>query len=216
MDPHAPHQKARQVPRPLHRTRSDEPPPFLIRALLVLTCTGVSFGHGSNDGQKGMGLIMLILIGTVPTAYALNHAIGPDQVINFVAVSDQVTGILTSHADQNAVIGDPRADVTEYVKTKTSPPTPRSPPLPRRRNQPRSRPLQGTQGRPRRRTAKTSATTCTSPAPPLSTMHKKHAPAFNSQEDMVLADYQKKLDLATKFIPLWVKVAVALALAWAP
>ncbi len=43
--------------------------------LLVLTCTGVSFFHGSNDGQKGMGLIMLILIGTVPTAYALNHAV---------------------------------------------------------------------------------------------------------------------------------------------
>ena len=38
-----------------------EPPPFWIRALLVLTCTGVSFAHGSNDGQKGMGLIMLIL-----------------------------------------------------------------------------------------------------------------------------------------------------------
>src|ERR1035438_2898390 len=34
-----------------------EPPPFWIRALLVLTCTGVSFAHGSNDGQKGMGLI---------------------------------------------------------------------------------------------------------------------------------------------------------------
>ena len=38
------------------------PPPMPIRALLVLTCTGVSFFHGSNDGQKGMGLIMLILM----------------------------------------------------------------------------------------------------------------------------------------------------------
>ena len=45
-----------------------EPPPFWIRGLLVFTCTGVSFFHGSNDGQKGMGLIMLILVGTVPTA----------------------------------------------------------------------------------------------------------------------------------------------------
>jgi len=53
----------------------DAPPPLWIRSLLVLTCTGVSFAHGSNDGQKGMGLIMLILIGTVPTAYALNHAV---------------------------------------------------------------------------------------------------------------------------------------------
>jgi PiT family inorganic phosphate transporter len=55
------------------------PPPFWIRGLLMLTCTGVSFFHGSNDGQKGMGLIMLILIGTVPTTYALNHAITPRQ-----------------------------------------------------------------------------------------------------------------------------------------
>src|SRR5215472_6732806 len=53
----------------------DKAPPLWIRGLLVLTCTGVSFAHGSNDGQKGMGLIMLILIGAVPTAYALNHAL---------------------------------------------------------------------------------------------------------------------------------------------
>lgn len=82
--------------------KGEEPPPFLIRALLVLTCTGVSFGHGSNDGQKGMGLIMLILIGTVPTAYALNHAIGTQDVIGFVAVSDQVAGVLTNHVDKDA------------------------------------------------------------------------------------------------------------------
>src|SRR5580698_7171737 len=49
--------------------KGDEPPPWWIRGILILTCTGVSFAHGSNDGQKGMGLIMLILIGTVPTAY---------------------------------------------------------------------------------------------------------------------------------------------------
>jgi PiT family inorganic phosphate transporter len=46
----------------------------------------------------------------------------------------------------------------------------------------------------------------------LNTMHKKHNPAFTSQEDAVLTNYQKKLDVATKFIPLWVKIAVALAL----
>src|ERR1700679_348866 len=60
------------------------PPPWPIRALLVLTCTGVSFFHGSNDGQKGMGLIMLILIGTVPTAYALNHAVTGADVQKFI------------------------------------------------------------------------------------------------------------------------------------
>ena len=69
-----------------------EPPPFWIRGLLILTCTGVSFAHGSNDGQKGMGLIMLILIGTVPTAYAVNHAVTTAQTADFVAVSAQKIG----------------------------------------------------------------------------------------------------------------------------
>src|SRR3984885_688633 len=50
----------------------DKAPPLWIRGLLVLTCTGVSFGHGSNDGQKGMGLIMLILVGIIPTTYAVD------------------------------------------------------------------------------------------------------------------------------------------------
>ena len=43
-----------------------QPPPFWIRGLLLLTCTGVSFAHGSNDGQKGMGLMMLILDSGMP------------------------------------------------------------------------------------------------------------------------------------------------------
>ncbi len=69
--------------------KGNEPPPWPIRALMVGTCTGVSFFHGSNDGQKGMGLIMLILIGTVPTAYALNHAVSPAEVQSFIAASEQ-------------------------------------------------------------------------------------------------------------------------------
>src|SRR6202012_451979 len=59
------------------------PPPFWIRCLLIFTCGGVSFAHGSNDGQKGMGLIMLILIGTIPTAYALNRAVPAPYVATF-------------------------------------------------------------------------------------------------------------------------------------
>jgi PiT family inorganic phosphate transporter len=50
----------------------DTPPPWWIRGTLMLTCTGVSFAHGSNDGQKGMGLLLLILIGILPGEYALN------------------------------------------------------------------------------------------------------------------------------------------------
>jgi len=63
------------------------PPPLWIRGLLVLTCTGVSFAHGSNDGQKGMGLIMLILIGVVPATYALNLATSPERMQLIVTAS---------------------------------------------------------------------------------------------------------------------------------
>src|SRR3984893_3685908 len=58
-------------------------PPWWIRGLLIFTSAGVSFAHGSNDGQQGMGLIMLILIGTVPTAYALNQRTTESQVAVF-------------------------------------------------------------------------------------------------------------------------------------
>ena len=73
-----------QSRRSIEAPKGSQPPPLWIRGLLILTCTGVSFAHGSNDGQKGMGLIMLILIGTVPTAYALNHSVGKNQVEVFV------------------------------------------------------------------------------------------------------------------------------------
>src|SRR6202041_1704851 len=96
----------------------DAPPPFWIRVLLLITCTGVSFFHGSNDGQKGMGLIMLILIGTVPTAYAVNHAVNSQQTQDFVAVSTQTAGVLDHYVSPSAVISDPRQEVTDYIRTK--------------------------------------------------------------------------------------------------
>jgi len=64
--------------------KDDRPPPWWIRAVLIGTCTGVSFAHGSNDGQKGMGLIMLVLIGIVPAAYALDMQSSSDELAKTV------------------------------------------------------------------------------------------------------------------------------------
>ncbi|MEJ7646867.1 MAG: inorganic phosphate transporter [Chryseolinea sp.] len=60
--------------------KKDKPPPTWIRAILILTCTLVSFFHGSNDGQKGVGLVMLILIGIVPAYFALNENFSPTRI----------------------------------------------------------------------------------------------------------------------------------------
>ncbi|HEY3899770.1 MAG TPA: inorganic phosphate transporter [Chthoniobacter sp.] len=60
--------------------KKDAPPPLWIRAILIGTCTGVSYAHGSNDGQKGMGLIVLILVGILPGMYALKMNQTPEQI----------------------------------------------------------------------------------------------------------------------------------------
>ena len=96
--------------------KTNAPPTLWIRGLLVLTCTLVSFFHGSNDGQKGMGLIMLILIGVVPTAYALNRApprrATPTQ---FIAAAHAASKVVEAHGAGYNVIGDPRPAVTDYI-----------------------------------------------------------------------------------------------------
>ncbi len=77
----------------------DKPPPLGIRAVLVGTCTAVSFAHGSNDGQKGMGLIMLILIGVAPTAYALNRTMPDSSTPIFLAASHEAQKVFTVKAN---------------------------------------------------------------------------------------------------------------------
>src|SRR5262245_11439677 len=93
------------------------PPPLWIRAILVLTCTGVSFAHGSNDGQKGMGLIMLILIGCVPTAYALNRAMPDTRVEQFHTTGTAAQTVLQKLAPGQAP-ADSRAAVADFIRTK--------------------------------------------------------------------------------------------------
>jgi PiT family inorganic phosphate transporter len=199
-------------PRLYDAPKTDEPPPFWIRCLLVGTCTGVSFAHGSNDGQKGMGLIMLILIGTVPTAYALNHAVGYSQVQDFVAVSEQAAKVLNAHVDVNAVMDDPRADLTEYLQTKKETPTTilaeRQMILEIEHEVGQYKTLKGVPARQQSNVRNDMYISSEA----LRLMVKSKTPAFTAEEAGVVKNYKSKLDLATKFIPTWVKVAVAIAL----
>src|SRR3984957_15193149 len=192
--------------------KGNEPPPFWIRCLLVLTCTGVSFAHGSNDGQKGMGLIMLILIGTVPTAYALNHAIGANQAQDFVAVSQQAANSLQGYVSPGGSVGDPRADITRYLQTKQIAPETVA----------AEQQLIHEIGH----EVVLYKSLAAVPSEPQSVvrydmylaseairvMQKTKNPVFSVADSKVLTNYKAHLDKATKFIPGWVKLAVALAL----
>src|ERR1700746_2918191 len=105
----------RATPALFAEPKGDQPPPWWIRGILILTCTLVSFFHGSNDGQKGMGLIMLILIGTVPTAYALNRALPESQIAQFITNSAAASAVIERKAFGYNVLGNPRPAVTRYV-----------------------------------------------------------------------------------------------------
>ncbi len=106
-----------RVPALYKEPAGNQPPPWWIRTLLILTCTGVSFFHGSNDGQKGMGLIMLILIGTVPTAYALNRTMHEQDVTRFVAVSVQAQTALARYTTAQAP-ADVREGAMQVVRSR--------------------------------------------------------------------------------------------------
>jgi PiT family inorganic phosphate transporter len=192
---------------------NDDPPPFPIRLLMILTCTGVSFFHGSNDGQKGMGLIMLILIGTVPTAYALNHAVSPAGVQDFIAASEQAGQILDRYAGPNAaVVADPRAVITDYIRTKRLVPAT----VPAMRELVEDLTLQVTHYKafnsvpPQEQSNVRNSMYLASEG--LRLMAKSGNPGFTPAESKALGTYRGTLDKSTKYIPGWVKVAVALAL----
>jgi PiT family inorganic phosphate transporter len=97
----------------------DQPPPMWIRGLLILTCTGVSFAHGSNDGQKGMGLIMLILIGILPATYAVNLHTGKPAIQDLVKSTQEISFQMDRHAPGVAMAGYQAAsdELSAYLKT---------------------------------------------------------------------------------------------------
>jgi PiT family inorganic phosphate transporter len=187
------------------------PPPRWIRGLLILTCTGVSFFHGSNDGQKGMGLIMLILIGTVPTAYALNHAVGSDQVQVFTQNSQRAEDVLSKHGG-SGTSADMHKDVTEAIKKRNV--TPESLPALRLLIADISRQVNEYGALANVPAAKTTnvRNDMYLASELLSRMAKDNTPALSAAEQADLKTYKKSIDNSTKFIPTWVKVAVAIAL----
>src|SRR5271166_2309171 len=201
-----------RVPELYNAPTTNKPPTLWIRGLLVLTCTLVSFFHGSNDGQKGMGLIMLILIGVAPTAYALNRAPGEGQAAQFVTSAQAASKIVEAHGACYNVIGDPRTAVTDYVHAHHV--------------------AEGTYPS----LAVLVKEVSDSVQQYGSVAHTPFDKVQNLRNDMYLIDealrvlakdkdselkpeektqlaaFKKQLDGATKFIPLWVKICVAIAL----
>jgi PiT family inorganic phosphate transporter len=188
-------------------------PPLWIRGLLCLTCGAVSFAHGSNDGQKGMGLIMLILIGTLPTAYALNRAVPDSHLPAFLAATQQVQGVFDSRS-RNLTFPPAAAErqVTDALKLRRLDDAPTYAAL---------GVLVGDIGS----QVQSYGSLNKVPAAAVENIRnemfmvseairflEKQQVAFTPAEAGALKIYKSELDNSTKFIPAWVKVSVAVAL----
>ena len=187
------------------------PPPWWIRGILILTCTGVSFAHGSNDGQKGMGLIMLILIGVVPTAYALNRTMPDSAIQPFLATSTYAAQVLDP-TNQGPSVGDPQKVVQEYLRTHEV----RGTLAPSLAQLSRAIKTQVEQFGSLRKLPAESVQNVRNDmylvAETLRRVTKDGSLTFSKADADVLGVYRTELDGATRFIPTWVKVAVAIAL----
>ncbi|HCK7400732.1 TPA: inorganic phosphate transporter [Acinetobacter baumannii] len=190
----------------------NKPPPAIIRAILIFTCTGVSFAHGSNDGQKGMGLIMLILVGLVPLAYSLNKNLDTQQVQSFHQLSSQ-TAVLLNQNQPELTDEKARAVLTKYIQTKQQTPEV-VPALASMTDHLGERvssysnlkdiPEAAISGI--RNDMYLSTTT-------FKRLDKADAlPKMDDSQKKLVKDYRSSLDSFLQYIPNWVKVAVALAL----
>jgi PiT family inorganic phosphate transporter len=198
-------------PRLFKAPEGAAPPPLYIRALLVLTCTGVSYAHGSNDGQKGMGLIMLILVGTVPTAYALNNTVNKGSLQPFAQASTQVAADLQQYVPPTTVTVQAGPELERFTSD----------------HQYRPETMLALQQMVLAIRDEAIGYGSLGNVPP--DMHANvrnqmylvgetfkllpgSGPKMSVSDTAAIAKYKGFLDKSTKYIPLWVKVAVALAL----
>jgi len=190
----------------------NQPPPWWIRGILIITCTLVSFFHGSNDGQKGMGLIMLILIGTVPTAYALNRTMPASQIEAFVRNSEAASKVIAAKAGGHQILGNPRPAVTNFVSQRqlNEGTFPSLAVLVSEISKQVSE--YGSLAKFPAASVGNTRNDMYLVSEALRFLMKDKESELSADEIATLTSYKSSLDSATKFIPSWVKIAVAIAL----
>ncbi len=191
-------------------------PSFWVRALLILTCTGVSFAHGSNDGQKGIGLMMLILVGFLPSIFSLNMHTSPQAIAQLVATSNSVIPILESQFKGSSIhtqsFENSRNELNRFLKPQGQV----------NKNTWRSL-VSESQVITEQLTANISLVDISERdryqlrsdiylvTSAITKLEKQQKLATLAHQDLLL-DYRDQLDKITKFIPYWVKIVVAVSL----
>jgi inorganic phosphate transporter, PiT family len=195
--------------------KGKDAPPLWIRGILLFTCTGVSFAHGSNDGQKGMGLIVLILVGILPESYAVKMN-APHDAIRQVAVTSQGLYEMFERESAGAALPATDADSTKVISAYL------------KNNGTLSRDTYSALAQKSGAIARTLKATATFEDLPESARRNMRTDLYllsmavkklsksgalkdpNVQKAAI--DFSTNVDKLTNYIPAWVKYAVALAL----
>jgi PiT family inorganic phosphate transporter len=192
----------------------EKAPPLWIRGLLILTCTGVSWAHGSNDGQKGMGLIMLILVGILPLTFAVDLGTSQASITDLAATTETISFQMDRHSPGVAMAGYQVAadEVSSYLKT-TGKLNDRTFAAIGTKCREISEILSGKQtlaelSADQRRILRSDLYLTSEGLGKLIKQKQLPDPA----EQKSVADLKKHMDKLTKFLPYWVKIAVAVAL----
>lgn len=193
--------------------RDGMPPPLWIRSLLIASSSGVAFAHGSNDGQKGMGLIMMILVSLIPATYALDRYSAHHDMPAFASSAYEVSHVI--NGDTLPDLSQPADQILrEYLRNHNE--------------TPEIAPALGVL------TSRIHAQVATlesfdnlsddqvndirddmyiaSESIRMMSDSDTFKPQFEGQSGEALKALKGHIDGTIKFIPLWVKVATALAL----
>ena len=155
---------------------------------------------------------MLILIGLVPTAYALNRAMPPSQMQEFIANSATAANVVEAKAAGYNVIGDPRPTVTNYVALRQIHEGTYPSLAALMREISKQVTEYGSLAKVPAATVGNTRNDMYLASEAIRFLMKDKESDLSKEEIGILNKYKSSLDNATKFIPFWVKIAVAIAL----
>jgi inorganic phosphate transporter, PiT family len=190
----------------LYRPVTDKPPIWWMRAILILTCSGVSFSHGTNDGQKSIGLIMLTIIGIFPSTYALNPE-GKASMQDMAGITQQARPLIEKYGDDRkaaALMAVRSIENRAHSEHPNEDPTSESNPTMEK---------QKLEAGPRSANAQTRSAVRDDIYQVISELkHAEEAKGISAGDKKITQRLAKQLGQAVEYAPLWVRMLSAFCL----
>jgi PiT family inorganic phosphate transporter len=190
----------------LYEPVKDKPPIWWMRGILILTCSGVSFSHGTNDGQKSIGLIMLTIIGIFPATYALNPE-GKTSMQDMAAIMQEACPLIETYGDdRKGAALSAMQSIDTRASSEQATPSPSS-----ESNPPTAK--QKLEVGPKSPSAQTRSAIRDDIYQVISELkHAEETKGISAEDKKKAQGFAKKLGRAVEYAPLWVRMLSAFCL----